>query len=148
MCDKIRKQKLQELIEFSQELDLYNIQENEQFFGDKYMKLKRYGQTWELTPSFSKYYYNGRLVLALFEQDRSLFDVVTVNIEDKPITNENCSFIDTNNSGNEIITWLEENGFGKATGRFAVSGFCTYPEFEFKPDVIQKYKVEEIDIDL
>lgn len=29
MCDKIRKQKLQELIEFSQELDLYNIQENE-----------------------------------------------------------------------------------------------------------------------
>lgn len=124
------------------------IKNLKQFFGDKYMKLKRYGQTWELTPSFSKYYYNGRLVLALFEQDRSLFDVVTVNIEDEPITNENCSFIDTNNSGNEIITWLEENGFGKTTGRFAVSGFCTYPEFEFKSDVIQKYKVEEIDIDL
>ena len=55
MCDKIRKQKLQELIEFSQELDLYNIQENEskeqkiinniyKLIYEKYFDLLVYGE--------------------------------------------------------------------------------------------------------
>lgn len=42
-----------------------------------------------------------------------------------------CQFIDTNNNDADILDWLEENKFGKRTGKEGHSGFCTYPEFDF-----------------
>lgn len=65
MCDKIRKQKLQELIKFSQELDLYNIQENEskeqQTVRDTLRELQEALNTYgmfNISPKLLEYYLN------------------------------------------------------------------------------------------
>lgn len=57
------------------------------------------------------------------------WSTLTVNTGDQPL-NKNCAFINTNNN-KDIIGWMIKNGMGRTTKRFSVSGFCTYPEFEF-----------------
>lgn len=42
-----------------------------------------------------------------------------------------CQFIDTNNNGEEVLDWLMLYGLCTPTGRYAVSGFCKYPEVDF-----------------
>lgn len=101
------------------------------------MKYKQYN----VTPVFTTYEFGGNLAMYL-EQDGSIFDVVTVNIEED-LTNEQCAFIDINNMSEDICEWLEENEFGKFTGNIGFSGFCTYPEFEFDKQVIERYKKGE-----
>ena len=67
------------------------------------MKYKQYN----VTPVFTTYEFGGNLAMYL-EQDGSIFDVVTVNI-DEELTNEQCAFIDVNNMGEDICAWLEES---------------------------------------
>lgn len=57
------------------------------------------------------------------------WSTLTVNTGDQPL-NKNCAFININNN-KDIIGWMIKNGMGRTTKRFSVSGFCTYPEFEF-----------------
>ena len=64
---------------------------------------------------------------------------LTVNVEGFNPKNNNCALIDTNNLGNDIIFWLMDNKLGKSTARWANSGFCSYPEFEFDLDEVNKY---------
>lgn len=65
---------------------------------------------------------------------------VTVNIPDER-SGAGRQFIDTNNNGDEIIPWLEENGFGHLTGHRAQPGYCTYPEFDFyKGEMFHEYR--------
>lgn len=64
------------------------------------------------------------------QQDLEEYTYVTVNLPDCK-RSAGCQFIDVNNNHTDIIEWLEENGFGKRTGRVEISGFCTYPEFNF-----------------
>lgn len=80
-------------------------------------------------------YFNDRLFVGLITWDTE-FDFwgpycdVTVNIPNATITNHNCGFVDTNNA--EFLPgFLIQNGLGVPTGRFARSGRCTYPEFDF-----------------
>ena len=40
-------------------------------------------------------------------------------------------FIDTNNNREEVLDWLMLYGLCTPTGRYAVSGFCKYPEVDF-----------------
>ena len=61
------------------------------------------------------------------------YGTVTVNITQLPFL---YSAIDTNNNGEQIIAFLEENGFGHATGHMLQSGFCTYPVFRFDEDML------------
>lgn len=51
----------------------------------------------------------------------------------------NRVFIDVNNMGTQIVEELEAAGFGKRTGREVVSGFVTYPEFEFNEEILKAY---------
>lgn len=106
------------------------------------MKYKQYN----VTPVFTTYVFSGNLAMYL-EQDGSMVNVVTVNIDDEldieQLTNEQCAFIDINNMGEDICVWLEENEFGKFTGNVGFSGFCVYPEFEFDKQVIERYKKGE-----
>ena len=67
------------------------------------------------------------------------WSVLTVNLMEK--CKSNCAFIDTNNNGDDIIFWLTKNNLGKLTDRFAQSGFCIYPEFEFNMDELNKYLI-------
>ena len=98
-------------------------------------------------PQFTTYQNNGRLALMLVDTEYGeMYSVVTVNIPDEDILNERCSYIDTNNGGDYAFEWLERHGFGKWTGRFGFSGYCTYPEFEFTQEVIDEFKWEEHDL--
>lgn len=63
------------------------------------------------------------------------WNVLTVNLPG--IREKDCAFIDTNNNGNDIFAWIIRNGLGVPTGRMQQSGFCTYPEFHFRPEVLQ-----------
>lgn len=62
---------------------------------------------------------------------------LTVNLD---VTLEpNIAFIDVNNNGWNIIDWLIKNNLGQPTKLEMISGFCTYPEFEFNMDELIKY---------
>lgn len=86
----------------------------------------------------STYMESDRIALLLEDEDHAPYGVVTVNIPELELKNNNCSFIDINNMGVEILDWLEINNFGKCTGAFGTSGFCMYPEFEFNEEIIKE----------
>lgn len=81
-------------------------------------------------PSVS-HYTNGRLAVALLDRHACLYAVVSKNIVDAEVFNEYCAFVDTNNMP-QIEEWLEKHDLAKPTGRWADSGFCRYPEYNFK----------------
>ena len=97
-------------------------------------KLLRYNGMW-VFPIISTYEYGMgspiAMLLDVLEKDHLVYyGDITVNL---PECNRSagCQFIDINNNGIPIIDWLEENNFGKRTGKFGASGFCKYPEFDF-----------------
>lgn len=97
-------------------------------------KLIRYNGMW-VFPAISTYEYGlgSPIAMILYSLDGDWLEpytVVTVNLPDCE-RNTGCQFIDTNNNGSYILDWLEESGFGKRTGKNGISGFCTYPEFDF-----------------
>ena len=55
---------------------------------------------------------------------------------------KNCAFIDTNDNGNEITQWIEDNNLAEPTGIIGRSDYCSYPEYRFYPEIL-----EEIDPD-
>ena len=94
-------------------------------------------------PQFTTYQDNGRLALTLLDTEyMELYAVLTVNIHDN-LSNERCAFLDTNNCGDYVVSWLETHNFGKWTGRWGLSGFCSYPEFEFNQEIIDKYNIKK-----
>ena len=73
------------------------------------------------------------LELLEYVEDRNGFEpeaVITVNLPDRE-RSAGCQFIDTNNNGKEIMDWLALYGLCVPTGRYAVSGYCKYPEVDF-----------------
>ena len=77
-------------------------------------------------------YLNGNLALMLqTEQDGVTEDyaTITVNFSDE-LLSPNQAYLDTNNMP-EVEKFIEDNRLGKPTGRTKVSGFCTYPLYEF-----------------
>ncbi len=107
--------------------------------GNREFKLIRYKEMWVFpvistyehglgSPiAFMMYCWNGKWLAP--------YSDITVNLPECK-REAGCQFIDINNNDSGILDWLEENIFGKRTGRSAASGFCTYPEFDF-------YKGEE-----
>ena len=108
--------------------------------------LIRYHQEWVFPViSFYEFGLENPVAFMLYnlEEESSFgcYTHVTVNLPDCK-RGTGCQFIDTNNNGNNILDWLEENNFGKRTGRFGESGFCEYPEFDFyKGKKFHEYKI-------
>ena len=50
-----------------------------------------------------------------------------------------CGFVDVNNLGAGIMTWIISNGLGKDTGYREKTVFVTYPLFKFNMDKIKEY---------
>ena len=93
-------------------------------------------------PRLNFYLADNNLYLGLLSEDLEWgglepYSDVTVNIDPLPYLH---SCIDTNNNSQEIIEFLEKNGFGEDTGRHMFSGFCLYPIFRFNEE-----KLREID---
>ena len=104
------------------------------------LKLFKYGSEHPITINLSKYSNNGNLYVGLLTHEDGFpepWSNLTVNLAVN--CEANCAFIDTNNNGEEIVSWLVENNLGKLTGRTQISDYCTYPEFEFDLDELNKH---------
>ena len=107
----------------------------------------------EVFPVVEEYSFNGRKAITLMYINKDLPDCpyiepwcdITVNLPYAPITDENCGYLDTNDSP-YIVDFLLENNLGELTGRTAASGFCTYPEFRFNMERIKEFEEEGVKI--
>ncbi len=59
-----------------------------------------------------------------------------------------AALIDTNNCGEECVSWLLENGLGALTGYEECSGYCVYPEFLFSEEKLRELDSEGLDAHL
>lgn len=94
----------------------------------------RWGTTDQIGFVRASYYDGNRAILAYIKHldDGGWVEPyadVTVNIEF--LADPYRAAIDTNNLGEEMVTFLVENGFAQETGRILHSGFCNYPVLEF-----------------
>ena len=104
-----------------------------------------YGGKYIVAPKLATYLENDNIYVGLnfYDEEYTCWDSfsdVTVNIVPMPYL---YSAIDTNNNGDSIVDFLEENGFGESTGKYVQSGYCMYPVFRFNED-----KLKEIDPDV
>ena len=109
------------------------------------INLYKYGSNHPMTFRLSRYAENDNLYVGLITTEEGYAEPwsdLTVNLSVP--CDENCSFIDTNNNGDEIIDWLTSNNLGKLTGKVQPSGWCMYPEFEFNMEELGKHIKEEI----
>lgn len=118
--------------------DLVNILEEEprKFFPYE----STWGGIYSITLAMNRYIENDNLYLAMGAFDEDLqgldhFADITVNVGALPYLQ---SAIDTNNNGDKIMDFLQENGFGTPTGRTIRSGFCSFPVFKFNPDKLME----------
>ncbi len=97
----------------------------------RFLKL-RTGKKLEVWPTY--YAYNRTLAISLFEEGEP-YGNLTCCLDDAP--GRNCAYIDVNNMGIDIVDVLEEEGFGKRTGKKRQSGYVVYPEFSFREEVLR-----------
>ena len=76
----------------------------------------------------SSYVTNGNLALSLLEINEGPYATLTVNLDETLPMNQ--AYVDTNNCA-WAETFIHMNKLGVHTGKFKVSGFCTYPLYEF-----------------
>lgn len=99
-----------------------------------------YFEEHKISFDIDKYSYTNNLYVGMICWDNEYpepWGDLTVNLDCE--CDENCSYIDTNDNGNDIVDWLIENNLGELTGRKESSGFCTYPEFRFNIEELKKY---------
>ena len=100
------------------------------------LKLKAWGETFELNTTTSTYRNNGNLYVGLYSKEDGPFADLTVNcskLEDKT-----WGAVDTNNCP-WAIKFIEDNGLGEDTGLIEMSGFCVYPVYRFNMDKIEEF---------
>ena len=105
------------------------------------IKLERYGHVHNITFELDRYAHGGGLaILMKCNEDfpNEAYGILTINLEDYP-TYGNKAYVDTNNLGDEILQWIEDNNLGQPTGEIGYSGFCVYPEYKFNLDEINKH---------
>ena len=104
------------------------------------INLRKYGTNHPMTFELNNYRENGNLYVGLITHEEGWAEPwqnLTVNLSIKCAPD--CAFIDTNNNGDEIMTWIVSNKLGKPTGRIKASGWCVYPEFKFNMDELMKH---------
>ena len=104
-----------------------------------------FGNKYNITLKISSYEEGGSLDIAMLYYDIDFktdmpYGVLTVNLcqELEP----DCAFVDTNNCGENIMRFIEDNKIGVPTGKTARSGFCTYPEVKFNLERIREIENE------
>lgn len=64
------------------------------------------------------------------------YGVLTTNLGEF-LAVKNAAYIDTNNNGEQILDWLEQNNIGKLSPLTKHSGFCEYPLFVFNEQFLK-----------
>lgn len=98
----------------------------------KTYKVKAWGKEYEVSPRVTKYCTDGGLAIVLDYFDEEMqgwlpYCNLTVNLGRM---NYGFAYVDTNNCP-WATSFIEENGFGKFTGKTCNSGWCEYPLYEF-----------------
>lgn len=44
----------------------------------------------------------------------------------------------TNNNDGDILAWIALHGLAEPTSRYGCSGYCRYPEYRFRPEILQE----------
>ena len=100
-------------------------------------KVFSYGKEYDVEVNPAKYV-SGGLALKMNYLDDEFncmmpFATLTVNLKNNlPMDH---AFVDTNNC-RWAEKFIEDNGLGEFTGRYASSGYCTYPLYKFYMDKI------------
>jgi hypothetical protein len=104
----------------------------------KTFDLKKYGSVYKIRLNVTSYMEgNLAITMASWENgEAEPWNVLTVNLDS--VRPRNCAFIDTNNNGEDILAWIIRPGLAVPTGTYGRSGFCRYPEYRFRPEVLQE----------
>lgn len=108
----------------------------------KVYKLKFYGTSYNIVLGKANYVDNGTVAVLMYTctpkgKIKEDFGDLTRNIGDSFVwADKESQFVDTNNLGNEIVKWLEENHIAENTGIIGYSGFCSYPLMKFTKDAL------------
>lgn len=104
----------------------------------KQFELEKYGKTNIISLQVTSYMEGNLAIMMNAWKGKSSepWNVLTVNL--MGIRDKDCAFIDTNNNGKEIITWIIRNGLAVPTRRYGSSGYCVYPEYRFREDVLRE----------
>ena len=95
------------------------------------LKLKYYGKTFNLIAYKETYARDDSLAITLIDKkEGEPFSCLTVNVMESFFLEPNQAYVDINNNP-WALDFIEQNKLGKFIGRYAHSGYCTYPLFEF-----------------
>ena len=93
----------------------------------------------ELRVKITAYCQNNNLALMLHSKtDLGFEPFCTLTVNPTVISPKDCSFINTNLGIAGILEWIERYGLAVPTGRYAYSGYCEYPEYQFNPEVLRE----------
>ena len=109
----------------------------------KTFDLKKYGTTHKIQLNVRSYSDGGGLAITMDDWACGYaepWNTLTVNL-DSPCPRD-CAFIDTNNNDGDILAWIVLHGLAEPTGRHGCSGYCRYPEYRFRPEILQELDSE------
>lgn len=105
----------------------------------KIYEFRKYGNNYQMSLSIGCYQFYDNLAIemnVLTSDGWEPWNTLTVNLGD--IADKHCAYIDTNNNGQEILTWIEKNNLAVPTGQIASSGYCRYPEYRFHSEALRE----------
>lgn len=103
----------------------------------------RFGETHKVCFSRASYYDNRNLaVLAYCDEEGGLWPYADITVNIEPLDDPCLAAIDTNNLGDGIVEWLEDNGIASFAGRTIPSGFCLFPVVKFDEDWLDSLPYE------
>lgn len=108
----------------------------------KIFELYKYGKNIQIMLKVASYM-DGNLAIQMFGLDDGKWEpwnVLTVNLPGS--REKDCAFIDANNNGTEILSWIIRNGLAVPTGTKGYSGYCVYPEFRFRETILREIDPE------
>lgn len=108
----------------------------------KIFELNKYGTVHPIELGVASYS-EGNLAITMTTWEEGVpepWNILTVNLSG--IRDKNCAYIDTNNNGEEILAWIIRHGLAVPTGYIQRSGYCLYPEYRFRPEILQEIDQE------
>lgn len=109
----------------------------------KMFDFEKYGKMHKIQLNVTAYQDNGNLAITMTAWESGApepWSTLTVNLDS--ICPKDCAFIDTNNNGSDILAWIIRNGLAVPTGIYERSGYCEYPQYRFRSEILKELDPE------
>jgi hypothetical protein len=106
----------------------------------------KYGNQYNMTFTKSYYTNNEGLAVIMWNQepdDGYLEEYATLTVNLGELSDPELAYVDTNNLGDDIIGWLEDNGIATFAGDYMQSGYCEFPLVRFAEEFLEETPTEE-----